>query len=71
MGAGRYVYLENVECLRLTDKAAQIKYDGETYWIPFSQMEDEGNKLKAGQGGYTLGLTRWICEQKDIDADDD
>jgi hypothetical protein len=68
MGAGRYVYLEDVAVKRLTDKAALVVWEGEEYWLPLSQLEDP-DKLQIGEDGYTLGLTEWICEQKGIDIE--
>ena len=71
MGAGRFVYVEDVEVLRLTDKAAQVRIDGVTHWLPLSQIEDEGANLRAGEGGYTLAIARWLAEERGIEGSDD
>lgn len=69
MGAGRFVYLEDVTCKRLTDKAALVVWEGEEYWLPLSQIEDEGAALRIGESGYCLGITPWIAEQKGIEVE--
>ena len=71
MGAGRFVYIEDVEVLHRTEKAVQVRFAGETHWLPLSQIEDEGDNLKVGQSGYTVGITRFIADQRGIDATDD
>lgn len=65
----QYVEIEIDECLKTTDKAALLLIDGDECWVPFSQIEDNGDDLCEGYSG-TLYLTRWICEQKDIPFDD-
>ena len=68
MSAGRFVYLEDVFVKRLTDRAALVVWEGEEFWLPLSQLEDP-DKLRAGEGGWTLGPTEWICKQKGIDVE--
>jgi len=69
VSAGRFVYLEDVTVKRLTDRAVLVEWDGEEYWLPLSQLEENGDNLRAGESGYTLGLTEWICKQKGIDVE--
>ena len=66
----RYVEVEVDECLRTTDAAALLVIDGEEHWVPFSQIEDNGESLEEGFIGQ-LYLTRWICDQKEISYSDD
>ena len=66
----RYVEVEVDECLRTTDAAALLVIDGEEHWVPFSQIEDNGEPLEEGYSGQ-LYLTRWICDQKEISYSDD
>ena len=66
----RYVEVDVEECLRTSDKAALLVIESEEHWVPFSQIEDNGESLKEGYCGQ-LYLTRWICDQKDIEYSDD
>ncbi len=48
------------------DAAALLEIDGDEHWIPFSQIEDNGEELVRGYSG-SLFLSQWICEQKGIE----
>lgn len=65
----RYVEVEVDDCLRTTDAAALLVIDGDEHWVPFSQIEDNGEPLEEGFSGE-LYLTRWICDQKEISYSD-
>lgn len=70
MSSSRYVEVEVYECLRTTAAAALLIIEGEEHWVPFSQIEDNNEPLKEGYSGQ-LYLTRWICDQKNIEYSDD
>lgn len=63
----RYIEVEVDECLRTTDRAALLVIEGDEHWIPFSQIEDNGERLTEGYSGR-LYLTEWICDQKGIET---
>ena len=66
----QYVEVEIDECLRVTEKAALLEIEGEEFWVPYSQIEDNGEDLERGFRG-TLYLSKWICEEKGIECFDD
>lgn len=70
MAAGRFTYLEDCHVIRVTDKAVQIQYRGEPYWFPRSCVENDGDNLRAGEGGYTVAVTTRMAREKGIDADE-
>lgn len=39
--------------------------DGQCPWIPYSQIEDNGEALIAGYEG-PIYVTEWLCEKKGI-----
>lgn len=61
-----YVHLDDCEVVALTDAAVLIRYEGETHWIPRSQMVDHEDLEKGDI--RTVSITEWIAEQKGIDA---
>jgi len=61
-----YEAIEVEECVRVTGKAALLRIDDEEHWIPFSNIEDNGDELDEEFSG-TLWLTTWICDQRGIE----
>lgn len=61
----RYVEVEYDEFLRETPNAGLFVIDGEEHWIPWSQIED-GQTFDIGGEG-SISLTKWICDQKEIE----
>lgn len=59
-----WVEFEDVEVLRSTDKAGHFLIDGEEYWIPWSQVDD--NSVDGDGEVGTLIITEWIAEQKGL-----
>jgi hypothetical protein len=59
------VRLEDVRCLRATEKAILCEIEGDEVWIPQSQVTEDSEVWKPGQEG-TLVITRWIARQKDL-----
>jgi hypothetical protein len=61
-----YVELEDVLFVRETDMAALFEIDGEQHWIPWSQIEDNGEKFRA-QHVYTIYITEWWAQKEQLD----
>lgn len=60
------VSIDDVECLKETDKALLCLIDGEEIWIPKSQIDEESEVYEEGQTGL-LVITRWLAEQNGLD----
>ena len=63
-----YIEFEEVEVVAVSSKgnAVMLRIDGEDEWIPFSQIEDNGEDFKVGNTFPKIYLTQWICEQKGL-----
>lgn len=70
MSQSRWVHLEDCTVRGETDKALLIAYNGEEYWVPRSQIADEGENLNKGDKGVTISITEWIAQQKGIEVDE-
>lgn len=54
-------------CKRETPKALLCEIDGDTYWIPKSQIHDDSEVYDAGENSEgTLVITEWIATQKGL-----
>jgi len=60
-----YQEIEITNCLRVTEKAVLLEIDEEEVWIPFSQIEDNKEKITKGYEGV-LFLSTWICDKNNI-----
>lgn len=73
MTQSRYVYLENSNVLKKTDKAILVSFsiddEEQEEWFPLSQVEDNGDHLEDGDEDVTVGITHWIANQKGIEVD--
>lgn len=49
---------------RETDKAYQIRIDGFTHWLPFSQTEERHGALQGGPG--RIVISAWIAREKNL-----
>jgi len=58
------VRLDDVELVHETEKAILVRYEGEDYWIPKSQVLDFG-VMEPGQTGY-LVIPEWLAEDKEM-----
>lgn len=56
-----------VRVLKVTDKAVLLQFidDDQESWIPFSQIEDNGEDLEEGYEGEVY-LTEWIAKTKGL-----
>ena len=61
----RAVCCDDVTCLRETDSALLVEMDGEEYWIPKSQVHDDGEVYEEGGTGL-LVITLWIAKQNGL-----
>jgi hypothetical protein len=57
-----------VDVIKVTDNAAFLNfiYDDEQHWIPFSQIEDNGESLEEGEEDVEVYLTEWIAKTKGL-----
>lgn len=67
MSQSGYVHLENCTVRRETDNALLVVYDGESLWLPKSQVADAEN-YAAGDEDVTISMTEWIARQKGIEV---
>lgn len=59
-------FLDDVECIRETDDALLVTYEGEEIWFPRSQIIfSESDVVEKGDAG-TLVVTDWIARQRGI-----
>lgn len=57
-----------IECtvIHTTGAAVLIKLDGDDeFWVPFSQIEDNGEDLKRGYVG-SIYVSQWLAEREGI-----
>lgn len=66
MSQSRFVTIKVEEVIRETDEAFLFLVDGSEVWLPKSQIEDV-TQCTTGYYDLELSVTRWICEQKDLD----
>jgi hypothetical protein len=59
------VSIDDVICKAATGKAILVVIEGEEYWIPQSQVDDDSEVWEKDDEG-TLVISDWIAEQKGI-----
>lgn len=59
------VRIEDVLCEAETGKAICCIIDGESVWLPKSQVDDDSEVYKKGTEGV-LVISEWIAEQKGL-----
>jgi hypothetical protein len=64
-----YVYVTVDEVLRTSDKAALCRFGDDEEWLPFSQLES-GVELDEGDTGVSVGVNRWLAEQKGLEFEE-
>jgi len=63
MGSYDYVQVNYDEVLHETDSAVLIRIDEDEFWLPWSQIEDNGEfKVLNGE----LYARRWICDENEV-----
>jgi hypothetical protein len=65
------VRIEDVVCMRMTEKALLCVIDDEEHWIPISQIDDDSEVFDDGRNSMgTLVITAWIAKQRGLSNDD-
>jgi hypothetical protein len=59
------VTIDDVICKAETDRAILVEIEGDDFWIPQSQVDDDSEVWRKGDEG-TLVITEWIAKQKGI-----
>lgn len=51
-----------------SDRALQVLFEGELFWIPYSQIDDDSEMYDRKQIGKTGGLiiSEWLARQKGL-----
>ena len=49
-----------------SDKAILVEIEGEKYWVPKSQIDENSEVYSKKSGGGTLIVTEWWAEQKGL-----
>jgi len=70
MSMASTVDIPDTECIGESEKAILVtlgdcRLEGESVWIPKSQVHDDSEVWKKGQAGK-LVVTEWIAEQKGL-----
>ena len=60
------VDIDNVECIRQTEKALLCRIGKREVWIPQSQVHDDSEVYANGHRGK-LTVTAWFAEQEGLD----
>lgn len=61
-----YVELKDLEILHQTDNAVKIlTSDGTEHWVPWSQIEDNGENFKNGYVGK-MYISKWFAEKEEL-----
>lgn len=60
------VYLDECTCLKETDKALLIEYEGEEIWIPKSQIVYGDSEISSEGDEGVLAITQWIADEKGL-----
>ena len=55
--------IEDVRCIKETDKAILVDVEGEEVWIPKSQVHDDSEVWKADQEGE-LVVSSWFARKR-------
>lgn len=73
----QYVEMTECEVRKPWDSAVLLRFDPDsgdadeedmnTFWVPYSQIEDGCSTFKVGERIQELMITDWIVEQKEMD----
>lgn len=58
----RWVKVEDVECVRETEKAILVKVDDESRWVPISQVHPQSAVKHPGDKG-TITISEWFSDK--------
>ena len=59
------VRIENVRAIYATASALKVEIDGQEYWFPNSQIDDDSEVYKEGDEGALI-VSQWIADQKGV-----
>ena len=65
MGYSIWVHVEVEKIVRETDSAFLLQIDGETHWVPKSQIADF-ETYEEGDEDVTVSITEWIAQEKGL-----
>ena len=65
MSRSKTVELYDVTSIKESRLAIYVEYDGETYWIPKSQIHDDSEVYTNDQEG-TLVIPEWLAIEKEM-----
>lgn len=65
MGRDEKATFEDIEVKRETDAAILVEIEGEEYWIPKSQIDDDSEVFTTGTSGK-LVISEWIAKEKGL-----
>lgn len=56
---------EDVVCKKATDKALLVSINGDDYWVPQSQVDDDSEVYREGDSGE-LVVSEWWAEKEGL-----
>ncbi len=59
------VHLQDVTCIRETEKALLVEYEGEEFWVPQSVIHADSEVYQKDTEG-TLVVARWWAESRSL-----
>ena len=59
------VEFEDCECVKETEKAILVCIEGDDYWIPKSQVDDDSEVYEDDTNG-TLVITEWFASKEGL-----
>lgn len=67
MAFSGWVHIDVDEITQETEKAFCCLIDGETHWLPKSQIADHGD-YGMGDKNISMSITEWIAKEKGFDV---
>ena len=61
-----WVYIEVERIKRETEKAFLCEIDGDDFWLPKSQIEDNGAAYNEGDENVGMSITDFIAHEKGL-----
>ena len=59
------VEFDDVECVKETEKAILVDIEGDEYWIPKSQVDDDSEVYEEDTEG-TLVISEWFANKEGL-----
>ncbi len=65
--SGSKVAIEDARCLRVTEKALLVEWEGEEHWIPVSVIHDDSEVFDDDEHSEgTLIIAAWFAEKEGL-----